>query len=95
MKVKTEKKCKMCGKEFKIKTTLDKYCSVKCSIEATKTKNRGIREKKKAWIPALSKLADLLWAKYIRLNAWKCEYCWSTENLNAHHIFTRHSRNTR
>ena len=30
MKIKTTKKCKTCGKEFKIFRTTDKYCSPEC-----------------------------------------------------------------
>jgi hypothetical protein len=48
---------------------LNNVCSPKCAKEKEKLKNRAVKEKKKVRIPALSKLADLLWAKYIRLNA--------------------------
>lgn len=92
---KTTKPCRNCGKEFTPYSSLDKFCKKWCMIEFEKTKTREKKAKKKAWIPALSKLADLLWAKYIRTKAWKCEYCGSIDNLNRHHIFTRHSRNTR
>lgn len=95
MKVKTEKKCKNCWKEFKLFSTTDKFCKKGCMLEFEANKKRKVKEKKKCSISSLSKVADVLWSKYIRLRAWKCEYCWKTENLNAHHIFTRHSKNTR
>lgn len=47
--------------------------------------------------PTKSKLKnkmDKLWAKCVRLNG-KCEYCGSTQNLNAHHIFSRSKISTR
>ena len=94
MKVK-QKKCKTCGKLFIPYTSLDKFCKIWCMKEFEANKKRRVKEKKKESISALSKVADVLWSKLIRLKEWKCEYCWSTDNLNAHHIFTRHSKNTR
>ena len=43
---------------------------------------------------SLSKKADDLWAKVIR-KVGACEVCGKRENLNAHHIFTRHNKSTR
>lgn len=99
MKTIKPKICKCCWKEFIPYTSLVKYCSYKCENKMAKEKDKikkaKIKEKKKVSISTLSKVADSLWSKYIRLKAGKCEYCWSTENLNAHHIFTRHSKSMR
>lgn len=91
--------CKCCWKEFIQYSSLQKFCNWKCEnkmlVQKEKIKKTKIKEKKKVSISTLSKVADVLWAKYIRLKAGKCEYCWSTENLHAHHIFTRHSKSMR
>lgn len=42
------------------------------------------------------KICDELWSKLIKIRAWlRCEYCWGTKFLNAHHIFTRNNYSTR
>lgn len=98
MKVKT-KICKTCGSNFIPQNSLQKCCKLNCEVKYRKEKEKAskfkIKEKKKVSISYLSKVCDVLWSKYIRLKALKCEYCWSPDNLNAHHIFTRHSKNTR
>jgi len=48
--------------------------------------------KKLLW--PLEKKADKLWSECIR-KIWKCEYCWKTEYLNAHHIFSRNNKSVR
>ena len=52
-------------------------------------KKKTIRENK-----SLPKKADDLWSKVVR-KVWACAVCWKKENLNAHHIFTRHNKSTR
>lgn len=98
MKVKT-KLCPICNTEFTPFNSLQKCCKSSCNTkylkEKEKAKKTKIREKKKVSVSTLSKVADTLWSKYIRLKAWKCEFCWSKDNLNAHHIFTRHSKSLR
>ena len=51
-------------------------------------------KKKKNIIKSLSKQADTLWSLAIR-KFWYCRYCWSENNLNAHHIFSRKNYSTR
>ena len=42
------------------------------------------------------KICDDLWSKLIKIRAWfRCEYCWKTNYLNSHHLFTRNNYNTR
>ena len=42
------------------------------------------------------KICDDLWSKLIKIRAWfRCEYCWKTNYLNSHHIFTRNNYTTR
>lgn len=48
--------------------------------------------KKLLW--PLEKKVDKLWSECIR-KVWKCEYCWKTEYLNAHHIFSRNNKSVR
>ena len=90
--------CKLCNKEFKKYTTTQKYCSPKCLERAeaikTKEKKKIARERKKISISALTKKADKLWSETVR-SEWRCAYCWSTENLNAHHIVGRRNKATR
>lgn len=86
------KKCKVCKKTFNAVTSLNVYCSYECSKKNTlkkqktksreKTKVRLTREK--AWATEVKERAD-----------WKCEYCGTTENLNAHHIFSRNKRSVK
>ena len=38
--IKTTKKCKVCNREFKPYTTLDKFCSTNCRIENQKSKRK-------------------------------------------------------
>jgi len=41
-------------------------------------------------------LMDRDWAYSVKVKAWMmCEYCWSGDNLHAHHMFTRKNMNTR
>jgi len=94
MKVKTHKKCKVCGKEFKLYQTTDKFCTKGCLNEFEKLKRKKTREKKAVSISTLSKVADKLWSQVIRL-IWKCEYCGKSEYLNAHHIFSRSNKGLR
>lgn len=43
---------------------------------------------------SLPKKADDLWSKVVR-QVWSCTYCGSRDNLNAHHIFSRHNKSVR
>lgn len=96
MKVKTHKKCKTCWKEFKIFSTTDKFCTKKCMNELEKQKRAKVREKKKTSVSTLTKVADKLWSDVVKLE-WgnKCAYCWKTDYLNSHHLFTRARKATR
>jgi len=96
MKVKTHKKCKQCNKEFKIFSTTDKFCKKWCMNEFEKEKRKKVREKKKVSISSLTKVADTLWSLVIKYK-WgnECVYCWKTEYLNSHHLFTRSRKATR
>lgn len=59
---------------------------------------RAVARKDKAKLKKETKIlptkADILWSKVVRLK-WACEVCWKTENLNAHHIFSRHNKSVR
>lgn len=100
------RKCKQCTNYYPYEKWNDKhFCSTTCKRDFERTRRKFKEEKlkerkqkakiKKAYsLPVLWKKADTLWSKIIRL-AWKCEYCGTKDNLNAHHIFTRHSKNTR
>ncbi len=61
--------------------------------------NKTITIKIKPWriktdLKKLEEKADKLWALYIR-SIWYCEYCWTDENLHAHHIYSRAKKSTR
>lgn len=61
--------------------------------------NKTITIKIKPWriktdFKKLEDKADILWAKCIR-SVWFCEYCGSSENLQAHHIYSRVKKSTR
>ncbi len=50
--------------------------------------------KVKSELKKLEEKADNLWSKAVKINYWSCcQHCWTIENLNSHHIFTR-SRNS-
>lgn len=55
---------------------------------------RAMNKKVKRENKSLPKKADDLWSKVVR-KAWECAVCWKKENLNAHHIFTRHNKSVR
>lgn len=63
--------------------------NIKFRLSVRKEKAKIKRENK-----SLPKKADDFWSKTVR-KVWKCAYCGSTENLNAHHIFTRHNKSVR
>ena len=92
--MKTTKKCKWCDKQ--IAKWLNAYCSVWCSKKKEKEKRAKIREKKKESVSHLTKELDKLWSEIVKIQ-WnhKCAYCWKTEYLNSHHLFTRSRRATR
>lgn len=64
------KACKRCSKEFQPWSSLDKYCSVRCSTasknEKEKEKKKTDRMKKAVSVSALSKKADTLFSEYVR-----------------------------
>lgn len=64
-----------------------------------KTRQISIKVSKgkvKTNLQKLEKKADDLWSIAVKLNYGNCcQYCWTTENLNSHHIFTRSRRATR
>ena len=62
---------------------------IKFREEVRKDKAKVKREEK-----SLPKKADDLWSKVVR-KVGSCEVCGKRENLNAHHIFTRHNKSTR
>ena len=86
------KKCKVCKKTFNAVTSLNVYCSYECSNINSKKKSRDLYKQKRK--ERLSKEKE--WAVTVKERAgWKCEYCGTTENLNAHHIFSRNNRSVK
>lgn len=67
MKVKEFKKCKNCWKEFKLFSTTDKFCKKGCMLEFEKEKRKEKKEAKKLTIPALIRVLDVVFSRYIRL----------------------------
>lgn len=70
--------------------------SEKEKLKRAKLKARKLdkKEKKRTSIKVLTKKADDLWS--LAVKKWgKCEVCWITTYLNAHHIFSRHNKSTR
>lgn len=90
--MKTTKPCKICSNYMP--KWLNNTCSPKCEKEKQKRKRIQVKEQKKMSISSLSKVADTLWSKVIRKD-WYCDYCGSKDNLNAHHIFSRHNKSVR
>ena len=89
MKIKTTKKCKTCGKEFKLFRTTDKYCSPEC-VES-KPQKKSVAPIK----PVSDKMAKEL-AKYRRLRSQYLEATPTCEvrgcNRTATDIHHRRSR---
>jgi len=86
---------------------VSRFCSKKCRQEFTrsivkknkekiKVRKAKKKEKKANSISVLSKKADKLWSKVVRM-IWVCEYeeCEKTEHLNAHHVFSRSHKGLR
>ena len=98
MKTIKSKICRQCWKSFVPTNSLSNCCSFKCydkyKLNKEKTKKAQKRDAKKISVSVLSKKADKLWSEVIR-SVWKCEHCWKTEFLNAHHIIWRNARSTR
>lgn len=84
MKLTPQEKLKALKEIKKAKALLKKE-----KLAIRKLKAKTIREDR-----SLPKKADFLWSKVIR-QAWACAVCWKRENLNAHHIFTRHNKSVR
>ena len=86
--------CKNCWKEFQKFNSLQKTCTKKCQDLLDKEKRKAKKEQKAMSISVLSKLADKKWSECVRSIGY-CEYCGSKDNLNAHHIFSRHNKSVR
>ncbi len=86
------KPCNICQKQMP--KWLNNVCSSKCQKEKEKNKRKTARLKKQVSVASLSKVADDLWSKVVRMS-WVCEYCWEKEYLNAHHIFGRNNKSVR
>ncbi len=90
--------CKWCWIEYSPVQLLQNCCSyphkVKYDEKRQKEKKAVKREAKKISVSILWLKADKLWSEYIR-KIWKCEYCWKTEFLNAHHIIWRNAKSVR
>ena len=85
------KKCKQCKAELTDRKMT--YCSYQCRDKA-----KQARAKKKKWQKqrgVTTKKLDALWSKLVRERDGMCMYCRGTENLNAHHIFSRSNYSTR
>lgn len=67
-------------------------------LKREKLKARALARKEKAKVKreskSLPKKADMLWSLAVR-KLGECSYCGSRENLNAHHIFSRHNKSVR
>lgn len=91
MKKKIRKECSKCGKTRLIKfysTPRARICNT-CKAKAKRLKKRSsksyqTRKKDKAWANEVKKRAN-----------YKCEYCGSKKQLNAHHIFSRSNKAVR
>ena len=93
------KYCKHCDREFTPYSSVQKACSTKCqkALEDAKAKRKKAvkREKKKVSVEALSKKADMLWSRVVRIGG-RCEYCGCVDKkLDAHHIYSRSNKSTR
>ena len=70
MKQKTEKKCKNCGSVFKLYSSLDKYCSIRCKQEGEKAREKSreeaAREKCKSDRKELFATARIVFNAYVR-----------------------------
>ncbi len=77
MKQKTHKPCRTCGKEFKLRTTLDKFCSPFCKNKYESANGLSKALKKRKFIAPVSekRLAEL--AEYRKL---KKEFMSKPEN---------------
>lgn len=64
--------------------------------EKEKIRKNRITQKKQNSISYLTKKADELWSKAVKINYnYSCQYCWRTDTLNSHHLFTRARKSTR
>jgi hypothetical protein len=84
-----KKLCQTCCKFRELKfftSTRAKEC-----LECQRKKKRFIKQNS---MSAIEKKLDKAWSERIR-SIGKCEYCGSTEHLNAHHIFSRANKATR
>ena len=94
------KKCKVCGKEFEPRTSLNRYCSYDCSYKIQKKSIKKYQKKvktKKAVtkLSSLKKKADNIW-KSVGKEGAVCEVCKRMpehkvqyKQLHAHHIVGR------
>jgi hypothetical protein len=71
----------------------EKKVKIKEKIETKKVKTK---EKKNWSVSFLTKKADKLWSEAVKIEYnYSCQYCWKTEFLNSHHLFTRSRKSTR
>ena len=75
---------------------LIKFYEKPTSLKCDDCKRKAKRVKKQSSKGYLEAKQDTVWANFIKDNAGrKCEYCGKTENLNAHHIFSRSNKQVR
>lgn len=101
-KKRKSKKCKECTKEFFPFSSLEKFCSVKCSKWNAKSKRKVKREQKKLSVSVLSKKLDTVFGHYIRrrdaIHYGVCVTCneqYDFLTLQCGHFMSRSSRATR
>jgi len=95
---KTTKPCKQCWKDMPkgLQAVCSFACDKKRKAEKEKAKKTRDKERKKVSVSVLTKKADKLWSELVKYQ-WDnmCAYCWKTEYLNSHHLFTRSRKATR
>lgn len=91
---KSMKKCRVCRKEFRPHSTIQKYCGYKCAkvVEKAGVRRRRLQKKRAS---GKGKLDNMWKTKVKKRDNWKCVYCGKNKNVQAHHIFSRSNRSTR
>jgi len=103
--------CKNCWERHNTEDVViwwvNRYCSKACRLESARQVVRKAKERQKVSqakkkvkkansVSTLTKKADKLWSEAVKINYnYECQYCWKTEYLNSHHLYTRSRRNTR
>jgi len=106
-----EFKCKQCWERHNTEEVvmwwINRFCSKSCRLEFArkairkakdkqKLKQTKKKEKKANSSSVLTKKADKLWSEAVKIEYnYECQYCWKTEYLNSHHLYTRSRRATR